>query len=236
MRQIQYPGPCSQQAYLTAISRLRTGDTIRHHVCRHKAAQVTTAVKVCTPARKCPGSQQVTQAQSGNKPSILQYVVVFVLHLKAIVECCLWKLSVNKAASLTPEELKDYRQTFDMFDKDRSGGVSLKELGDILKATGLDVSSEQLSRLISKYDTNGDGDIDFEEFTRLITESEVAAAVAGARIFKAIDTDGSGSVSASELRTALDKRGVGLTEGQLQQMISLPMGFEDTRMLSVSVT
>lgn len=49
----------------------------------------------------------------------------------------------------------------------------------------------------------------------------MAAAVAGARIFKAIDTDGSGSVSASELRTALDKRGVGLTEGQLQQMISV---------------
>ncbi|KAK7504227.1 hypothetical protein BaRGS_00004531 [Batillaria attramentaria] len=54
-----------------------------------------------------------------------------------------------------------------------------------------------------------------------MSESEVAAAAKCAQAFKSIDTDGSGSVSVTELRTAMEQRGVGVTEEQLQQMIQI---------------
>lgn len=67
----------------------------------------------------------------------------------------------------------------------------------------------------------GDGTIDFDEFTRLLTESDIAVAARFARVFKSIDTDGDGSVSAAELRVALEQSGVGVTEEQLQELLKL---------------
>lgn len=123
------------------------------------------------------------------------------------------------ASELSATELEELRGTFKLFDKDGSGSISNDELGAILRARGLDLSADQLSDLVKKYDTNGDGDIDFEEFAKLMAESDVAETARFAQLFKSIDTDSSGSVSVSELRTALENKGVGLSEQQLQQMI-----------------
>ena len=65
----------------------------------------------------------------------------------------------------------------------------------------------------------GDGDIDFDEFLKLLVESDVASAARFAVVFKTLDTDGDGSVSAAELRAALEKRGLGVTDDQLQAML-----------------
>ena len=48
----------------------------------------------------------------------------------------------------------------------------------------------------------------------------MASAARFAMVFKSLDTDGDGSVSAAELRAALEKRGLGITDDQLQAMIS----------------
>ena len=48
------------------------------------------------------------------------------------------------ARDLTKEQRNDYRAAFDLFDKDRDGKISLKELGDILKTLGLDPNQDEL--------------------------------------------------------------------------------------------
>lgn len=64
--------------------------------------------------------------------------------------------------------LKDQylRTAFKMFDKDNSGKIDSSEIGELLSGEEFrDVySSEQLEAAIKEVDSNGDGEIDFEEF------------------------------------------------------------------------
>jgi len=61
----------------------------------------------------------------------------------------------------------DYLRTaFDMFDKDKSGKIDKEELLSLLAGDGLNnfVPKDLLEKYIKEVDTNGDGEIDFEEF------------------------------------------------------------------------
>ena len=68
------------------------------------------------------------------------------------------------------------RHAFDSFDKDGSGAISVTELREVLnEKMGNQVSEEELDRLVTLADANGDGEIDFEEFKALMhTEQTVA--------------------------------------------------------------
>jgi Ca2+-binding EF-hand superfamily protein len=92
------------------------------------------------------------------------------------------------------------RQIFNDVDKDHSGRISFAELHEALKrgqsSSEFDLKTVRL--FIEKYDKNGDGDIDFNEFQELFNylNSEFER-------FLTIDLDGSGTVDAHELATAL---------------------------------
>jgi len=73
---------------------------------------------------------------------------------------------------------------FSLFDGDGSGKLSLLELTEFI---GLDINDDTLSNasttasLLDKYDTDGDGTIDVEEFKRLLKGDAPAARSAGSR-------------------------------------------------------
>ena len=61
----------------------------------------------------------------------------------------------------------DYMRTaFNMFDMDGSGSIERQELIHILQSEDMAgvVPKDQLIKYMSEVDTNGDGEIDFEEF------------------------------------------------------------------------
>jgi calcium-dependent protein kinase len=61
----------------------------------------------------------------------------------------------------------DYMRTaFNMFDMDGSGSIEREELIQILQSEDMAgvVPKDQLIKYMSEVDTNGDGEIDFEEF------------------------------------------------------------------------
>ncbi|KAL8603615.1 hypothetical protein ACOMHN_005557 [Nucella lapillus] len=135
-------------------------------------------------------------------------------------------------ASLTPKEIEEYREAFKVMDKDGNGSISAEELGNILRAKGATITDQQVTDLIKTYDSNGDGDIDFDEFTKLMAESEIASAARFAVLFKSLDSDGDGTVSADELRGALKKSGVGVTEQQLQALLDTAESKQGNKELS----
>lgn len=55
-------------------------------------------------------------------------------------------------------ELKD---AFDVFDADKSGDISAKELKNVLKSLDLDNSDAEVKKLLESMDRNGDGSISF---------------------------------------------------------------------------
>ena len=53
-----------------------------------------------------------------------------------------------------------------MFDRDGSGKIDSKELGQLLTGEDLkdEITREQIAQCIAEADINGDGEIDFDEF------------------------------------------------------------------------
>lgn len=93
------------------------------------------------------------------------------------------------------------KEVFDSVDNDKSGTINVSELGSIVqKMSAKPVSAKELAQMLSAVDADGSGEIDFEEFCKLMNsrvadpEEEIKAA------FAAFDRDGSGSISTVEVR------------------------------------
>jgi EF-hand domain pair len=66
-------------------------------------------------------------------------------------------------------DLNSIRHAFATFDKDGSGTIDAEELYACLKAMGHHPEPLELEELLAQMDTNGDGVIDFDEFSAVMT-------------------------------------------------------------------
>lgn len=67
---------------------------------------------------------------------------------------------------LTAEEIEACRTTFDKFDSDKQGSISINELKKLLSAMSMNLSDEELYVVITFIDADGSGEIEFKEFLR----------------------------------------------------------------------
>ncbi|PRQ60715.1 putative EF-hand domain pair protein [Rosa chinensis] len=65
------------------------------------------------------------------------------------------------------------RNMFDMFDRDGNGYISAAELAHSMAKLGHALTAEELIGMMEEADTDGDGQIDFQEFARAITSAAV---------------------------------------------------------------
>nr|DAD29436.1 TPA_asm: hypothetical protein HUJ06_030904 [Nelumbo nucifera] len=73
------------------------------------------------------------------------------------------------SSSLVPAALSDLREAFNVFDADRDGKISAEELLGVFSAIGDDrCTLEDCRRMIRSVDTNGDGFVCFEDFSRMM--------------------------------------------------------------------
>lgn len=77
------------------------------------------------------------------------------------------RVTVNTRKLVTQEIL---RTTFEVFDRDGSGKISASELREVLGG-GRRTNEEMWQQVVKEADTNGDGEIDFEEFRNMILSS-----------------------------------------------------------------
>ena len=104
------------------------------------------------------------------------------------------------------EELAEFREIFDLVDKDKGGSISRDELGELMDTLGIRASKEEIDLMINEIDEDNNGEIDFEEFvavmSRKVNANYTSAEVKSA--FKAFEMDGSsGYVTIDSLRKAL---------------------------------
>ena len=62
-------------------------------------------------------------------------------------------------------------QAFSVFDRDGNGYISSAELKFVLQTLCLNVTDQEVQEIITEADCNGDGQISYEEFVKLISKS-----------------------------------------------------------------
>jgi calmodulin len=125
------------------------------------------------------------------------------------------------AENLSEEKITEFKAAFELFDKDRDGKITVKELGTVMRNLGQNPTDSELTEMINEVDLNGDGTIEFKEFLGLMvrkmkdtdTEEELFEA------FKVFDRDGNGFITSHELRHVMTNLGEALSPEEIEDMI-----------------
>jgi len=66
------------------------------------------------------------------------------------------------------EDSTELRDAFDLYDLDKNGLISANELHAVLKKLGEKCSLNDCKKMISNVDVDGDGNVNFEEFKKMM--------------------------------------------------------------------
>ncbi|XP_061367898.1 probable calcium-binding protein CML23 [Gastrolobium bilobum] len=69
------------------------------------------------------------------------------------------------------DDSKELRDAFDLYDIDKNGLISANELHEVLRKLGEKCSLGDCRRMISNVDSDGDGNVNFEEFKKMMARS-----------------------------------------------------------------
>ena len=127
----------------------------------------------------------------------------------------------NILENLTDEQIAEFKEAFQIFDKDGDGSITTKELGTVMRSLGQNPSDDEIRQMIIDVDEDKSETIDFKEFLGLMakkmkendSEDELIEA------FKVFDRDGNGKISAHELRYVMLSSGEDLIEQDIQEMV-----------------
>ncbi|KAJ3414507.1 Centrin-4 [Chytridiales sp. JEL 0842] len=74
--------------------------------------------------------------------------------------------------SLTPEQMQEIREAFELFDTDGSGSISNKEWRVAMRSMGFEPTMEESKAMMREMDRDGSGSIDFEEFFGMVSKHQ----------------------------------------------------------------
>merc|ERR1712227_638131 len=98
---------------------------------------------------------------------------------------------------LTEEQIEEIREAFNLFDADNSGAIDVRELKAAMRALGFEVKKEELKKMISDIDNDGNGSIEFQEFLEMMTgkmgEKDTREDIE--KVFKPFDDDNTNKIS-----------------------------------------
>jgi len=120
--------------------------------------------------------------------------------------------------------LKELRAKYVLFDADGTGLMDLDELGDLMRATGLNPVETKVKQLMQRYDHDKSGDLNFSEFVDLFAHELLEAESDESmfkRAFQFFDADGSGDIALSEFRKVLTELGDPLSKQELEKFFEL---------------
>jgi FKBP-type peptidyl-prolyl cis-trans isomerase/Ca2+-binding EF-hand superfamily protein len=141
----------------------------------------------------------------------------------------------EKYLGYTEQDLALAREQFAHYDTDSSGAINAAELHKLFTNLGEQLTLNNVRELIKAVDTDGNGEVDFDEFLHLLRRqqdrNQYAAPLALALLFgpkeltklkqqfMVLDLDGSGSIDEQELQQLVKKLGRRADEFDLPAML-----------------
>jgi len=125
------------------------------------------------------------------------------------------------AENLSDEKILEFRAAFEIFDKDKDGNITKKELGTVMRNLGQNPSEVELTEMINEVDIDGNETIDFREFlglmVRKMKDSDIDEELLEA--FKVFDRDGNGFITSHELKNVMVNLGEYLTPDEVDELV-----------------
>ena len=133
-------------------------------------------------------------------------------------------VTYTRKLDIPEEKIAEYKEAFDMFDKNKKGTISAPDITKIMKNFGYPISREEVEGMIAEIDTSGNGELDFEEFvtlmqkqTQYIDESDEDQVL---KAFKSFDKDHDGKITNYEFKYILTQMGDKFSEEELNQLFN----------------
>ena len=113
-------------------------------------------------------------------------------------------VTISKKLDIPEDKIAEYKESFDMFDRNKKGKITINDITKIMKNFGYPLSKDEAKKMVSSVDSSGDGEVDFEEFVMLmekhihnISDDPVLQA------FRDFDKNGDGKITNHEFRYIL---------------------------------
>uniref|UniRef100_A0A0V0JB86 Calmodulin n=2 Tax=Schistocephalus solidus TaxID=70667 RepID=A0A0V0JB86_SCHSO len=130
------------------------------------------------------------------------------------------KKTVKPPAVVTEEQMEEYKESFDLFDKNGDGRISKMELKSVMKSLGQNPTQAEIDQMVKEVDTNSDGEIDFSEFVSMMSKQKPTSCEDKMReAFNVFDQDRNGFITVEEMRQVMQTLGQNLTEEEIKLMI-----------------
>ncbi|KAI3420162.1 hypothetical protein GPALN_003484 [Globodera pallida] len=127
-------------------------------------------------------------------------------------------------AEIDEEEIEEFQRFFDMFDKSRNGYIMATQLASILDVMEQDYDEKTLRKLIRKFDADGSGKLEFDEFCALVYTVGNSVDKETLRnelkdAFRLFDKEGNGYISTQTLKELLHEIAPDLSDNELDAAV-----------------
>merc|ERR1711909_17202 len=80
-------------------------------------------------------------------------------------------LSMMKQKAHEVDEEADLREAFKIFDRDKDGYISMKELKKVANMLGTMLTKEEVEEFMAEADSDGNGKLDYDEFCKMMLQN-----------------------------------------------------------------
>ena len=123
--------------------------------------------------------------------------------------------------TISEQAINEFKEAFNIFDKDKDGYITIKELDQIMKKLGQAPTESELQNMINEVDIDGNGTIDFREFLGIMTKKlkETDSEDELIEVFKIFDSDGNGLINSNELLNVMVTLGENINKEDIEDLI-----------------
>ncbi|KAF9543861.1 hypothetical protein EC957_000395 [Mortierella hygrophila] len=130
----------------------------------------------------------------------------------------------STGAAINDDQVKEFKEAFNLFDRKGSGNIAASSLGNLLRSIGQNPTQSEIQELVAQADPSSTGVVSFDSFTKVAMRADgfKPAGTTDQLIegFKVFDTQDNGTIPATELRHVLTTMGEVLTAEEIEELMA----------------
>ncbi|XP_037713682.1 calmodulin-1 [Drosophila subpulchrella] len=123
-------------------------------------------------------------------------------------------------SSLTDAQIEEIREAFHLYDTEKSGFVTIRQLGGVMRALGEILTEAEIYNLANETDLDFGGQVQFKDFLYVMSKrlEEQNSLVSLKQAFKIFDRNEVNSFTILDIRAVMTNLGEKMSDSDLQEM------------------